>query len=86
MLTNNKKNFERSIAMLLAMLMVMAVCLTGCGSKNALAKANNDLAEAEEYFESVKDEGFTIFHKEWWNANADLRKVSLSFSFRTFYL
>ena len=41
MLTNNK-NFVRSIAMLLAMLMVMALCLTGCGNKaadDALAKA-----------------------------------------------
>lgn len=49
MLTN--KNFVRSIAMLLAMLMVMALCLTGCGNKaadEALTKAEEAKTVADE--------------------------------------
>lgn len=50
MLTNNK-NFVRTLAMLLAMLMVMAVALTGCGNKTA----DEALAKAEEA-KTVADE------------------------------
>ena len=55
MLTNNKKNFVRSIAMLLAMLMVMAVCLTGCGSKNALAKAEEAKTTADNVMAALEN-------------------------------
>ena len=55
MLTNNKKNFVRSIAMLLAMLMVMAVCLTGCGSKDALAKAEEAKTTADSVMAALAD-------------------------------
>lgn len=49
MLTN--KNFVRSIAMLLALLMVTALCLTGCGNKaadEALTKAEEAKTLAED--------------------------------------
>ena len=52
MLTN--KNFVRSIAMLLALLMVTALCLTGCGNKaadEALAEdANNMIKQYSAYY------------------------------------
>lgn len=55
MLTNNK-NFVRSIAMLLAMLMVMALCLTGCGNKaadEALTKAEEAKTAADAVAEAL---------------------------------
>ena len=55
MLTNNKKSFVRSIAMLLAMLMVLAVCLTGCGNKNALAKAEEAKSTADSVMAALSD-------------------------------
>lgn len=42
-------------------------------AKSELKKAQTALAEAESAFETVKDEGFTIFHKEWWNARAEVK-------------
>ena len=55
MLTNNK-NFVRSIAMLLAVLMVMALCLTGCGNKaadEALTKAEEAKTAADAVAEAL---------------------------------
>lgn len=57
MLTNNKK-FVRGIAMLLAMLMVMAVALTGCGNKTAdeaLTKAEEAKTVADEVKAALAD-------------------------------
>ena len=51
MLTNNKKSyFVKGIAMLMAMLMVLSVCLTGCGKKadEAIQKAENAQTSADE--------------------------------------
>jgi len=49
MLTNNKKSiFVKSIAMIMAVLMVLAVCLTGCADKEAQATANEALTTATE--------------------------------------
>ena len=52
MLTNNKKSyFVKSIAMIMAVLMVLAVCLTGCGNKaaeEAAQKAENAQTTATE--------------------------------------
>ncbi|MBE6660696.1 MAG: hypothetical protein E7594_05095 [Ruminococcaceae bacterium] len=51
MLTNNKKSyFVKGIAMLMAMLMVLSVCLTGCGKKadEAIQKADDAQASADE--------------------------------------
>lgn len=42
-------------------------------AKSALTTAEKALTEAEAAFETVKDEGFTIFHKEWWNARAEVK-------------
>ena len=51
MLTNNKKSyFVKGIAMLMAMLMVLSVCLTGCGKKaeEAIQKAEAAQGSADE--------------------------------------
>jgi hypothetical protein len=49
MLTNNKKSiFAKSIAMVMAVLMVLAVCLTGCADKTAQEAANNAQTTATE--------------------------------------
>ena len=51
MLTNNKKSyFVKGIAVLMAMLMVLSVCLTGCGKKadEAIQKAENAQTSADE--------------------------------------
>lgn len=51
MLTNNKKSyFVKGIAMLMAMLMVLSVCLTGCGKKadEAIQKAEAAQGTADE--------------------------------------
>jgi hypothetical protein len=51
MLTNNKKSyFVKGIAVLMAMLMVLSVCLTGCGKKadEAIQKAENAQNAADE--------------------------------------
>ena len=52
MLTNNKKStFIKSIAMIMAVLMVLAVALTGCGNKaaeEAATKAENAQTTADE--------------------------------------
>ena len=51
MLTNNKKSyFVKGIAVLMAMLMVLSVCLTGCGKKadEAIQKAENAQTAADE--------------------------------------
>ena len=52
MLTNNKKStFIKSIAMIMAVLMVLAVALTGCGNKaaeEAATKAENAQNTADE--------------------------------------
>ena len=46
MLTNNKKSyFVKSIAMIMAVLMVLAVCLTGCGNKAAEEAAKKSGAD-----------------------------------------
>lgn len=42
-------------------------------AKNALTAAQTALTEAEALFESVKDEGFNFFHKEWWDARAKVK-------------
>lgn len=58
MLTNNKKSiFAKSIAMIMAVLMVLAVCLTGCADKEAQAAANTaqtTATEAKTLAEEVK--------------------------------
>ena len=49
MLTNNKKSiFAKSSAMVMAVLMVLAVCLTGCADKTAQEAANNAQTTATE--------------------------------------
>ncbi len=72
MLTNNKKNFVRSIAMLLAMLMVMAVCLTGCGNKTA----DEALTKAEEA-KTVADEVKAALADYLKNADAEAKVSAL---------
>ena len=42
-------------------------------AKSELTKAEKALEEAEALFESAKDEGFTIFNKEWWDAKAEIK-------------
>ncbi len=57
MLTNNKKGFVKGIALIMAMLMVLSVCLTGCGNKAAeetANKAQTEAAAAKSLAEEVK--------------------------------
>ena len=42
-------------------------------AKKELTAAQTALTEAEALFESVKDEGFNFFHKEWWDARAKVK-------------